>query len=445
MVRFSVILLTLGVFFAGHGSSLEFRIPKDGRSYDTSEAVFLFERSADEDGFAVLEVDGRIIRTFEEKQLEYEVSIMGQQVGMHSATVRLFELPHGEEGNVELKNLSVSYFIAEPGTGSTGVSLPTLSGGEERMLETARSHIIEAVRGLEGGGDMGNIAEHLRLVFQIDQEISSRRLKGELIQVVHAFLRQGGTLSQVTYALGDDEKLRTTADVLSSEGGAEACPSEDEHELSAVFRQIHPQNPYSDFDSTGLTFSAGEHQGHDTNMMASLIHLTQPKLIIEVGSWKGGSAIQMGSVLRAKGWGCRTKIICVDTWLGTSTDLKSQRLPLKNGYPTVQREFMHNIISSGFSSVVIPIAAPANIASKYLKYLLDREDLPLADLIFIDGNHDYDDVKADIANYFPILSPKGIMFGDDYGWAGVKKAVDEFASSRNMTVFSPGGRTWLIA
>eukprot|EP00960_Hanusia_phi_P044972 756959-Hanusia_phi.AAC.7 len=100
---------------ADAGSALEFRIPKDGRSYDTSEAVFLFERSADEDGFAV---DGRIIRTFEEKQLEYEVSIMGQQVGMHSATVRLFELPHGEEGNVELKNLSISYFIAEPGTGS---------------------------------------------------------------------------------------------------------------------------------------------------------------------------------------------------------------------------------------------------------------------------------------------------------------------------------------
>ncbi|EKX47310.1 hypothetical protein GUITHDRAFT_162687 [Guillardia theta CCMP2712] len=416
MVRFSVILLTLGVFFAGHGSSLEFRIPKDGRSYDTSEAVFLFERSADEDGFAVLEVDGRIIRTFEEKQLEYEVSIMGQQVGMHSATVRLFELPHGEEGNVELKNLSVSYFIAEPGTGSTGVSLPTLSGGEERMLETARSHIIEAVRGLEGGGDMGNIAEHLRLMEEWPVQACIPDRSGDQFE-----------------------------EAQGRAGGAEACPSEDEHELSAVFRQIHPQNPYSDFDSTGLTFSAGEHQGHDTNMMASLIHLTQPKLIIEVGSWKGGSAIQMGSVLRAKGWGCRTKIICVDTWLGTSTDLKSQRLPLKNGYPTVQREFMHNIISSGFSSVVIPIAAPANIASKYLKYLLDREDLPLADLIFIDGNHDYDDVKADIANYFPILSPKGIMFGDDYGWAGVKKAVDEFASSRNMTVFSPGGRTWLIA
>eukprot|EP00961_Rhodomonas_salina_P303088 3941093-Rhodomonas_salina.1 len=34
------------------------------------------------------------------------------------------------------------------------------------------------------------------------------------------------------------------------------------------------------------------------------------------------------------------------------------------------------------------------------------QELPTADLIFIDGNHDYDDVRADIRNYFPLLSPK---------------------------------------
>jgi predicted O-methyltransferase YrrM len=71
--------------------------------------------------------------------------------------------------------------------------------------------------------------------------------------------------------------------------------------------------------------------------------------------------------------------------------------------------------------------------------------MPAADLIFIDGNHDYDDVRADIHNYFPFLAPGGIMFGDDFGWAGVKKAVHEFAGKHNLTVLSPGGRTWMIA
>mmetsp|Transcript_24838 Transcript_24838/g.38990 ORF Transcript_24838/g.38990 Transcript_24838/m.38990 type:complete len:107 (+) Transcript_24838:47-367(+) len=105
---------------------------------------------------------------------------------------------------------------------------------------------------------------------------------------------------------------------------------------------------------------------------------------------------------------------------------------------------MFNIIKAGCSSVVIPIPAPANIGSKMLTYLQDREEMPTADLIFIDGNHDYDDVRADIRNFFPLLSPRGIMFGDDFGWAGVKKAVYEFAEEHSLTVYSPGGRTWLM-
>eukprot|EP00960_Hanusia_phi_P044974 756959-Hanusia_phi.AAC.9 len=104
--------------------------------------------------------------------------------------------------------------------------------------------------------------------------------------------------------------------------------------------------------------------------MATLIHLTEPKLIIEVAVFpspchamalialarrtgrqlerrichtdgkcaasEGVSAPRIRRIRRMTlscvgRWGCRAKIICVDTWLGTSTDLKSQRLPLKNG------------------------------------------------------------------------------------------------------------------
>jgi predicted O-methyltransferase YrrM len=120
-------------------------------------------------------------------------------------------------------------------------------------------------------------------------------------------------------------------------------------------------------------------------------------------------------------------------------------LQMKNGYPTVQREFMRNVIEAGYSSVVIPLAIPANIGAKFLGYLMDRELSPMADLIFIDANHDYDDVKADIANYFPLLSPSGLMFGDDYSWPGVRKAVHEFAARHNLEVFSPNNRTWFMA
>lgn len=49
------------------------------------------------------------------------------------------------------------------------------------------------------------------------------------------------------------------------------------------------------------------------------------------------------------------------------------------------------------------------------------------DLVFIDGNHKYRQVKKDIFNYWPKLKQGGVMLGHDYykKFPGVKKAVEE--------------------
>jgi len=48
------------------------------------------------------------------------------------------------------------------------------------------------------------------------------------------------------------------------------------------------------------------------------------------------------------------------------------------------------------------------------------------DLVFIDADHIYEEVKQDIGAWLPIVKPGGILSGDDYGvYPGVKKAVDE--------------------
>ena len=50
------------------------------------------------------------------------------------------------------------------------------------------------------------------------------------------------------------------------------------------------------------------------------------------------------------------------------------------------------------------------------------------DFIFIDGLHEYDQLKKDCANYWPKIRKGGVFAGHDYTTiAGVKKAVDEFA------------------
>lgn len=49
------------------------------------------------------------------------------------------------------------------------------------------------------------------------------------------------------------------------------------------------------------------------------------------------------------------------------------------------------------------------------------------DLIFIDGDHSYENVKKDIESWLPKLKNNGIMSGHDYDnfWTGVVRAVDE--------------------
>jgi hypothetical protein len=56
------------------------------------------------------------------------------------------------------------------------------------------------------------------------------------------------------------------------------------------------------------------------------------------------------------------------------------------------------------------------------------------DAVYIDGDHTYDAVVADLRAWAPLVKPLGVLAGDDYsatGWwqDGVKRAVDEFAHS----------------
>ncbi len=60
--------------------------------------------------------------------------------------------------------------------------------------------------------------------------------------------------------------------------------------------------------------------------------------------------------------------------------------------------------------------------------------LPPLDWVYIDGDHTYEGVLADLRSYWARLTQDGRVAGDDYGvkgwWDdGVTKAVDEFAES----------------
>ena len=60
--------------------------------------------------------------------------------------------------------------------------------------------------------------------------------------------------------------------------------------------------------------------------------------------------------------------------------------------------------------------------------LLDTYGESYFDMAFIDGGHDYETVKSDIALYTPLVKRGGLICGDDYSkkaWPGVVRAVNE--------------------
>ena len=85
----------------------------------------------------------------------------------------------------------------------------------------------------------------------------------------------------------------------------------------------------------------------------------------------------------------------------------------------------------------------AEIASGRVRVLRCRSTDPLEgldtlDWVYIDGDHTFDAVKADLERFYELLVPGGVVAGDDYGMAGwwddgVTRAVDGFVAERGIT------------
>jgi len=183
----------------------------------------------------------------------------------------------------------------------------------------------------------------------------------------------------------------------------------------------------------------------------NLIQEICPKIIIEVGTWKGGSAFTMCEAI--KKLNLNSRLYCVDTWLGALEFFDSTRgwlyddfykkerdLMYKNGYPNIYYQFLSNVVHTDNKDIIIPIPNTSLIASRYFK-----NNNIKAELIYIDGSHHYDDVKIDIENYYNLLDDKGIIFGDDYNslW-GVVPAVNEFVEKHNLALDVFDSNFWII-
>jgi hypothetical protein len=210
----------------------------------------------------------------------------------------------------------------------------------------------------------------------------------------------------------------------------------------ALLKKIHARNPFQDFDANRFSPDLSGWGGTDPHFK-TLIEEVRPRLVIEVGTWKGASAVFMGKHLQAAGG--KSALVCVDTWLGALefwTDQKDETryraLGLKNGYPSVYYQFLANVVHEGLQDVIVPFPQTSAIAARWFK-----KNRLAADLIYIDASHDEDDVLSDLRSYWDLVSDGGILFGDDYNWPGVRAAVNYFAFENNFA-FELAGLHWVF-
>lgn len=246
-------------------------------------------------------------------------------------------------------------------------------------------------------------------------------------------------LKQLAYRCGFS--LRRMRGVKTHGDGAGSARLGNDGE--ALRQAIHALDPYAGFAHEAIAFDA-RGWGSQSPAFGTLVERIRPRLIIEVGTWKGASAIEMAEQLERLGL-TSSKILCIDTWLGalemwgdhTDRD-RYGSLDLKHGYPQLYYQFLANICHKGLQQRVIPFPLPSVTAAQWLSLRGVR-----AELIYLDGSHEEEDVYADLTDFWDLLAAGGVLFGDDYAWTGVKMAVDRFSTQHRLQLQHLEDKWWL--
>ncbi len=136
-----------------------------------------------------------------------------------------------------------------------------------------------------------------------------------------------------------------------------------------------------------------------------LVRETKPQTIVEIGSYLGASSCFMARAARSTT--PNAHLYCIDTW---------QNDAMPEGNRDTFAEFNRN--TQSYQPIIHPIRQKSNDAAE----AFDKK----IDLLFIDGDHEYEGVKTDWESWSPHLSDHATVVMHDVGWApGVQRVVDE--------------------
>ena len=204
---------------------------------------------------------------------------------------------------------------------------------------------------------------------------------------------------------------------------------------------------YDDHDVyRNLTLRPLDLSGWDNggNIYRLLVQSLSPYLVVEIGVWKGASAMKLAAALKEQGFGV---LVAVDMWLPIvqywinhhSMNRKAD-LQFQNGYPTLFYTFLSNVVQLNLTEFVIPMPTSSRMAAETFTKLRQK-----AELIHIDAGHSYVDVAEDIMMWWEVLRKGGVLLGDDWSpmWPGVPQAVREHAKKYNLPIHRYKNKWWV--
>ena len=214
--------------------------------------------------------------------------------------------------------------------------------------------------------------------------------------------------------------------------------------MNRLKRSLFKVDPFQDYVPDISSFNRSGWGLHP--IFAYLIPRLSPKLVIEIGTWYGNSAIHMAEIAAKHNF--FTEILCIDTFAGSPEHWRKQApiaedstvdgfsdwydsLKITKGRPSFFESFMNNCLCAGVSNRITPFPVSSETAFFILR------DLGItAELIYIDGGHEYDTVMRDLTRFDCLLDPNGVIVVDDYGgWAGVTSAVHEYVYKNSDLLF----------
>ncbi|HJR19748.1 MAG TPA: class I SAM-dependent methyltransferase [Actinomycetota bacterium] len=135
-------------------------------------------------------------------------------------------------------------------------------------------------------------------------------------------------------------------------------------------------------------------------------------LAVEIGSYKGRSAIALASGLKARGRGA---LVAIDPF-----EMEQNQ----------QEVFRHNLERAGVADLVEPIVAYSHDARPKVA---DRS----VSVLFVDGSHEYEDVMQDVHDWLPAMVDGGVVAFNDPFWGGVARALRDTVAIQRSPLRNP--------